>query len=142
MSKEYKQKTADEISTDILQASPNELKDATALFNLYLTKKSAIRATKCDEVIDSVLSEIKDRVARQATALDDEVLLKYLKTLADVQEKSILVANGESSIPQIKITQNNVSVQPSELSRESREKVLDFIEHFMKSDSVEVEGDI
>ena len=83
------------------------------------------------------------RLENRSEMFDNADLLKYLQVLQDASEKSILAANGESSIPQIKITQNNVNISQNELSRESREKVLDFINNVLKqsNDKIEVEGE-
>ena len=142
MSEEYKRQTSEELSQSILSAEPSELKQAQDMFNLYLLKKSAARAIKCDEVLDDTIEEISDRLKHRAVAIDDETLLSYLTTVSSVQEKATLMANGESTIPQIKLVQNNVTVQTPELARESRERVLDFVEQFMKKNKIETEGDI
>ena len=137
-------KDIDKITQSIMQSDGANIDEDLQLFNAYMLKKSAVRAAKYDGLMDNVLKEMQARLENRSEMFDNADLLKYLQVLQDASEKSILAANGESSIPQIKITQNNVNMSQNELSRESREKVLDFINNVLKqsNDKIEVEGEV
>lgn len=127
----------EKITQSIMQAKNEDVQDELQLFNSYMLKKNAVRAAKYDTLMDDVLLEMQVRLETGASAFENLELLKYLQVLQEASEKSINIANGNSNVPQIKITQNNVNVGQSELPKESRDRVIDFVNKILNNSNTE-----
>lgn len=112
-----------ESSTD-----PNELKDLINLFNVAQTKKNMIRITKLNDVLEDIDAQISQRFKQRAGEFNNQDLLKYMESIQASIEKSQKNSSSVSDIPLIQLNANTINVTPgSELSKESRDNILDFI---------------
>lgn len=109
----------------------DEIKDLTKLFNVNQSKKNLVRIAKLNDLLDKVSDKAIERIDLSADEISDKDLLGYMQTVQTVIEKSQKSVEAIDNTPMIQINQqNNINVE-GELSRESKEKVLNIINMFM-----------
>ena len=111
--------------------SIEELKDLTNLFGISLTKAEIIRASKESDLMAKLLAQSEKRISENADYLPNDVLLDYLKTFQSSVDKSRKTFNDEVDKASINISKTEVTVNvnndSTNLSRESREKILNIM---------------
>jgi len=108
----------------------DEIKDLTKLFNVNQNKKNLVRIAKLNDLLDKVSDKAIERIDLYADDISDKDLLGYMQTVQNVIEKSQKSVEAIDSTPMIQINQqNNINVE-GELSRESKEKILNIINVF------------
>ena len=124
----------DELVLDILKNDNSvEIKDLIQLFNLAQLKKQVVRSAAYNTIMDNVTAQIEERVKNNADCFSNKDLIDYVKTISDSLEKTQKQIADVDTSPSITINQQNntVVLGKEELSRESREKVLDAINAFL-----------
>lgn len=103
----------------------DKVRDLTQLFNLNSAKKSVVRATKYNELLDCLTDEMELRVKNGAAAMDNDDLLRYLNAVQNVLDKSEKSAAqvDEVKIVPIQNNQININIVP-EMDRDSRLRVI------------------
>ena len=123
------------IVLDILNSDDTlKTKDLTQLFNLAQLKKQVVRSAAYNTILDNVTEQIQKRVENNADCFSNKDLIDYVKTISDSLEKTQRQISDVDTSPTITINQQNntVVVGESELSRESRENVLEAVNAFLK----------
>ena len=136
-------KDTSEIVENILKENDvDELKKQIDLFNIAQAKKNVIRVLKLDDLYDSVSDNIAKRFDEIPGAFSNEELVKYLTAIDNGIEKASKKLSTIDIKPIIQYNeQNNVNINVgSELSRESRQNVIDAINAILKGDSP-IDGD-
>lgn len=108
----------------VSETDPSILKDKIELFNLYQTKKNAIRALKYNDLLDKVSDEMLLRFKENPDEFTNSDLLQYLQTTQNALDRSNKSLNSIEDRPLININQVNVNSEEAPLDRESRERVM------------------
>lgn len=121
-------KGTEKIATKIIRSKDlDEVKDLTALFNLQQTKKSVLRTMTYNQLVDSIIEQMQERVSKRADQFSNKELLDYLKIMNEGIEKSQQQINSVSSAePLIQFNQQNNTVvvnQADQLDAASRQRV-------------------
>lgn len=135
----------DNITNDLIsEQDPDKTKRLINLFNLTLVKKNAVRLNTVNELIDSVLDKIGQRLEIRPDEFSNKDLIDYMNALYNAAEKSGKIISGADEIPAIQFNQqNNVIVSPVEtLSRESRMRIADAVSAILKQYKNNPEGDL
>ena len=118
--------------------SSQELQDLTNLFNISQKKKEMLRIKKLDGLMDAIIDNIDNRLSNYEY-MEDKDLIGYMKVVQNSIDKSSSKVNEVSETPSIQFNQQNINVKVGDgidlntVSRESREKVVDFINNFLKA---------
>lgn len=135
----------DSITNDLInEQDPDKTKRLINMFNLTLVKKNAVRLNTVNELIDSVLDKIGQRLEIRPDEFSNKDLIDYMNALYNAAEKSGKIISGADEIPAIQFNQqNNVIVSPVEtLSRESRMRIADAVNAILKQYKNNPEGDL
>ena len=145
------------IKTETLDSSTNELaqkiideqdikavKDLTHLFNLNQAKKNVLRVMKLNNLLDTVSDKIIDRFDRYPDNFSNDDLIKFMQVTENAIEKANKNLNLVDSTPAIQVNHNNqlnVNIIDS-YDRDSRERVLEYINQVLNSESQDSLQDI
>ena len=118
----------------------DELKDLTNLFGISLTKKEIARASTESDLLDRLLDIARERITSKGEYLSHEEILDYIKTFQGNVDKSKKTLNDELDRASVNVSNNktevNINVNTGvELSRESRERVLDVVNAILKQNA-------
>lgn len=121
-------KGTEKIATKIVRSKDlDEVKDLTALFNLQQTKKSVLRTMTYNQLVDSIIEQMQERVSKRADQFSNKELLDYLKIMNEGIEKAQQQINSVSTAePLIQFNQQNNTVvvnQTDQLDAASRQRV-------------------
>lgn len=128
----------DDILKKVFEADNiDELKDLTNLFGISLTKKEIARASRESDLLDKLLEIASDRINTKGEFLSHDELLDYLRTFQSNVDKSKRTLNDEIDKSSVRVqnTKNEININVNtgtELSRDSREKVLDVVNAILK----------
>lgn len=115
----------------------DKLKDLTHLFNAYQTKRQVLRINALNDVQDSLVQQMRERLNKRPDNFDNTDLANWMKTVQQVMDSSQKNMEQVDTIPAIINQQNNqinVNVDATpKLSRDSREKVLNVIQTILKN---------
>ena len=131
----------DDITKELLSATDSEkTKQILNIFNMNIAKKNAIRLEKVNDLLDSLMEQVQERLEKHPHEFSNKDLVDYINTLYAAAEKSGKVVNGADAIPTITINQQNVVVNndTSQLSRESRLRILEAVNALIKSSEVDI----
>lgn len=131
------QNKTDELVNQILaEDDVNKVKDLTHLFNVACVKKDIIRVKTLDNLYDTVISKVAERFEKRPDEFSNSDLISYLQATQNALDKAKKSASGVDETPAIVQQQNNqvnINIGDSEkLTRESRDKVIDAIDAFLK----------
>lgn len=116
--KETARAIIDENATDKLQSLIN-------MFNLQELKKNTIRATKYNELLDKISSEMLARFEKYHNQFSTDDIIKYLQATQLALEKSKRTDTTLPNIPNITVNQVNIQNNSEQvLTREERENIL------------------
>lgn len=131
------QKETTEVLSDIVQAkSVDELKGYVSMFNLNMAKKNAVRIAKLQNLLDSVSDNAADRFEKHPDEFSNKEILDYMKTVQDqiISSQQSLEKLDETPMIQINNQKNEVNINVGvELSRESKERVLNAVNSLIKN---------
>lgn len=124
-------KKTEKLATKIVkQTDPDDIKDLVSLFNLNHTKKQILRTMTYDQLLDSIMSQMKERVLKRGDQFSNKDLLDYMNTMNTAMEKAHKQINEVDAVPAIQVNQqNNTVIMGDGLDRESRERVFEFIKN-------------
>lgn len=125
--REIAQKILDEKDID-------RVKDLTNLFNLNAQKRNVMRVMKMNELLDKVTDKVVDRFDRYPDNFSNDDLLRFMQVTENAIDRANKQLNLIDDTPPIQLTQNNqVNINlATELPRESRERVLEFVKAALK----------
>lgn len=131
------QNKTDELVNQILaEDDVNKVKDLTHLFNVACVKKDIIRVKTLDNLYDTVISKVAERFEKRPDEFSNSDLISYLQVTQNALDKAKKSASSVDETPAIVQQQNNqvnINIGDSEkLTRESRDKVIDAIDAFLK----------
>ena len=131
------QNKTDELVNQILaEDDVNKVKDLTHLFNVACVKKDIIRVKTLDNLYDTVISKVAERFEKRPDEFSNSDLISYLQATQNALDKAKKSASSVDETPAIDQQQNNqvnINIGDSEkLTRESRDKVIDAIDAFLK----------
>ena len=124
-----------DIVKDIETLPEEDSNDVIRIFNNSLQKKTLIRSASYSDLLDKILEQMGTRLDKRAGEFSNKDLLDYLKVIEDASRKT---QADEVPIPTI---QNNtqININSSELSRESRENVINFVKKFLDSQNMNID---
>ena len=83
-----------------------------------------------DQLLDSIMSQMKERVLKRGDQFSNKDLLDYMNTMNTAMEKAHKQINEVDAVPAIQVNQqNNTVIMGDGLDRESRERVFEFIKN-------------
>lgn len=111
----------------------DELKSIINMFNLNIQKKNIIRAGKLSELQDKITEQMEERIVKKADEFSNQDLLAYFKTVQETLSKSDS-SLSTVDVPSIQLTQNKININAvnAELSKDSRENIIDAINAILK----------
>ncbi len=113
----------------------DKTKDLTHLFNVYQTKRNALRINALNDVQDALVRQMLERLEKYPDNFNNKDIADWMKTVQMVMDTNNEKVEQLDSIPTIKYQQNNqVNVNVIDgLSRESREKITNVLEALMNN---------
>lgn len=113
----------------------DELKEEANIFNAHQIKIEASRINKLNNLLDKSIDLAVDRVEKCPDELSNKEVIDIMTATRTQLDKSTSRLDTINEAPMIQVNQQNVNIsveKENTLNRESREKVLDFIQQFMK----------
>ena len=129
----------DSLVNDIIEEDDIEkTKQLLNLFNVNIAKKNTLRVMKVDKLLDKVVDEALERVEARPDEINNKDLIAYASVAQSQIDKSMQIIKSVNETPAIQLNQqNNINVNiGTELSRESRERVLKAVEQILNQDNV------
>ena len=122
----------------------DKVKDLTHLFNVYQTKRNAIRINALNDVQDALVQQMLERLRKYPDNFANKDIADWMKTVQAVMESNTEKVDKLDNIPTITYQQNNqVNLTLADsLSKESREKVVSVVEALLKNAQSSAEGSV
>lgn len=125
------------------ECDPKKVKDLTYLFNLAQTKKSVLRAMSYNNLLDKVETQMEERLTKRADQFSNKDLLDYMDKISNAMDKNQKQIKDIDTTPAIQINQQNIIMDSNpELSRESRQNILDVVNAILKNAESPMQEDI
>ena len=134
--------SSEEVVSKLIESQDaDEIQRLTQLFNVNQLKKDALRVLKLNDILDKLDDQVAERVEKYPDQFSNADLLNYVNAVQQNISKSAQSVGTLNQTPLIQFNQqNNISVEGTELNRESREKIVDIVRQFLNSEkSVEIE---
>lgn len=114
-------------------------KDLINLFNAAQAKKNVIRSLKLNGLLDHVSDAMIERFEKNYGEFSNKDLIDYMNVVHSTLDKTTKALMDAEQVPVIQLNQTNqvnISLEDgSELSKESRDKVADFIKAVLKNNN-------
>lgn len=103
------------------------------LFNFSQAKNNALRAIKLNKLLEKVEDQILERFDKKPEQMSNKDLLDFMQAISNQVERAKKETQEQqvTNAAPIQITNSEVTIQPG-LSKESKEKVTDFINEVLK----------
>ena len=140
--KQLLESSSEEVVSKLIESQDvDEIQRLTQLFNVNQLKKDALRVLKLNDILDKLDDQVAERVEKYPDQFSNADLLNYVNAVQQNISKSAQSVGTLNQTPLIQFNQqNNISVDGTELNRESREKIVDIVRQFLNSEkSVEIE---
>lgn len=112
----------------------DEAQNLIKLFNLSQAKKNILRVMKLNQLMDNIQDEIIDRFDQHPDEFTNTDLLNYFQTAQSAIDRANKSLNLINDMPAIQINQVNIEGKEENiLSRQSREKILDYIQNVLNN---------
>ena len=125
------------ISQIIAETDEQKTRDLTQLFNANQNKKTMVRVNKLSDLLDTITDQALARFTARPDEISNKELFDGLKVVQDLIERGQKQVSGAGEIPLIQVNQQNNEVtiggSPSNLSRDSRERVKSAVLGFLES---------
>ena len=113
---------------------PEEEKHREDIFNISMRKKDMLRALASDRIQSIAMTQVEKRLTERPDEMTTMELLKTVEVAQAVRAKSQQNLEQTPGVQQITINQqNNISVNKTELSRESKERVQAAIQQILEN---------
>ena len=112
----------------------DKAKEMINLFNINMAKKNTLRVLKVNELLDKVNDEAIKRIDESSDLIRDGDLLNYMKAAQLQIDKSMENIKSINDVPPIQLNQDNsvnINIGDTELSKDSRERVLKAVQEFL-----------
>ena len=128
-------KNTENLVEDILrEEDPKKIKDLTHLFNITQTKKQVLRTLSYNNLLDKVENQMEERLTKRADQFSNKDLLDYMDKISNAMDKAQKQIKDVDTTPAIQINQQNIIMgDEPELSRESRQNILNAINSIFKN---------
>lgn len=140
--------TKDIVSQAISEKDPKKVKDLTDLFNVSINKKNMVRITKLNDLLDKTTDQAIERFEKQPDQFSNKELIDYMNAVSNISDRAVNNLKAANDAPPIQLNQqNNVSINVggtniNELTRESRQRILDAVNSVLQQSNNIVEGEI
>lgn len=133
------QKSENELKNSLIKEdNVDKVKQLISAFNVNIAKKNILRISKYNELVDLVNNQIGERLSKCPGEMSNKDLIDYLNALNKSIDQSNKSVEMISDTPAIQINQVNINADKPELSRESREKIMEAVKAiFDKSKQLE-----
>ena len=133
--KTIKDKTDNLVTSIIEEDNIEETKKLLNLFNVNIAKKNALRVAKVDALLDKANDEAIERISNHADYINDKDLISYINVAQNQITNSMNIINKVNETPAIQLNQDNsVNINvTTELSKESRDRVLNVVQQILNS---------
>ena len=112
----------------------DEAQNLIKVFNLSQAKKNILRVMKLNQLMDNIQDEIIDRFDQHPDEFTNTDLLNYFQTAQSAIDRANKSLNLINDMPAIQINQVNINnEEEAPLSRQSREKILDYIQNVLNN---------
>lgn len=113
-----------------------ELDSLYDAFKINDTKKNVFRVNKLNELLDKITEEASARFENRPGEMSNKEVIDYMNAVSNQIDRSKNTLNQikDVNLTQVNNTVNvNIDNKETTLSRESREKVIDFIKDILKN---------
>lgn len=128
---------ATELSKQIAKVdTKSELDALYDAFKINDTKKNVFRINKLNNLLDRITEEATARFEQRPGEMSNKEVIDYMNAVSNQidRSKSTLSQIKDVNLTQVNNTVNvNIDNKETSLSRESREKVIDFIKDILKN---------
>ena len=111
----------------IAETDEQKARDLTQLFNANQNKKTMVRVNKLSDLLDTITDQALVRFTSRPDEISNKELFDGLKVVQDLIERGQKQVAGAGETPLIQVNQQNNEVNigssPSNLNRDSRERV-------------------
>ena len=122
------------VETILNETDPKKINDLTYLFNIAQTKKSVLRTLSYNNLLDRVEDQMEERLNKRADQFSNKDLLDYMDKISNAMDKVQKQIKEVDTTPVIQINQQNIIMDnASELSRESRQNIMDAVNAILKT---------
>ena len=133
---------ATELSKQIAKVdTKSELDTLYDAFKINDTKKNVFRINKLNNLLDKITEEATARFEQRPGEMSNKEVIDYMNAVSNQidRSKSTLNQIKDVNLTQVNNTVNvNIDNKETSLSRESREKVIDFIKDILKNSQEDV----
>lgn len=133
---------ATELSKQIAKVdTKSELDTLYDAFKINDTKKNVFRINKLNNLLDKITEEATARFEQRPGEMSNKEVIDYMNAVSNQidRSKSTLSQIKDVNLTQVNNTVNvNIDNKETSLSRESREKVIDFIKDILKNSQEDV----
>lgn len=109
------------------ETDEQKTRDLTGLFNKNQNKKTMVRVNKLNDLLDTITDQALARFTAKPDEISNKELFDGLKIVQDLIERGQKQVSGTGETPLIQVNQQtnevNIGGNPSNLSRDSRERV-------------------
>lgn len=124
-----------DIASELMDATDsadiNRLVDA---FNLNIKKKELIRASKYNDLLDSITAQVEKRITERPDGFSNKDLLSYLDTIQSILDSSVSTTVDTISSIQVTNNQFNISVEDNNtFDRNSIERIKNAVQSILAS---------
>lgn len=126
-------------SKEILTKMMNEqdldkVKDLTNAFNVNQVKKNLVRTVRLNALLDKIDEQALERVTKRPDEITNKELFDFRQIVQSSIDKSQQSIETLSDKPLIQINNNklNVSVNNTEISEDSKERILDAVQQLLQ----------
>ena len=125
--------TEDLVENILSEDDPKKIKDLTQLFNIAQTKKTVLRTLSYNNLLDRVNDQMEERLCKRADQFSNKDLLDYMDKISNAMDKAQKQIKDVDTTPAIQINQQNIIMDGApELSRESRQNIMDAVSAILK----------
>lgn len=121
----------------ILETDEQKAQSLTHLFNANQNKKTMVRVNKLSELLDAITDQALIRFTSRPDEISNKELFDGLKIVQDLIERGQKQVSGVGETPLIQVNQQtnevNIGGSPSNLNRESRERVKSAVLNLLDS---------
>lgn len=123
------QEAAELLNQLVEEKLPEKSKDLTYKFNENQNKKTTLRLSKLNDILDKLTDQAMERISKRPDEMSNQELLQAIKVIRDVADKDQKQILGGAELPSqfIQINQQNNDISLGEagesLSRESKDRV-------------------
>lgn len=111
----------------IAEKDEQKTRDLTQLFNANQNKKTMVRVNKLSDLLDTITDQALARFTSRPDEISNKELFDGLKVVQDLIERGQKQVSGAGETPLIQVNQQtnevNIGGSPSNLNRDSRERV-------------------